>query len=100
MHQPPSHERIVQIERIIHRFRFQPIAKMTVMSEPDSPVLRLIPYLAAITAAIFIFLPRLSGAGDLLTGLIFAAAAYFGIYYLAKLIIHVIVTRIDDDDPA
>ncbi len=73
---------------------------MTAMNEPDSPVLRLIPYLAAITAAIFIFLPRLSGAGDLLTGLIFAAAAYFGIYYLAKLIIHVIVTRIDDDDPA
>src|SRR5699024_2057815 len=79
---------------------FRPIARMTAMNEPDSPVLRLIPYLAAITAAVFIFLPRLGGAGDLLTGLIFAAAAYFGVYYLAKLIIHVIVTRIDDDDPA
>src|SRR5699024_135825 len=100
LHPPPSRERIVPIERIIHRFPPHPIARMTAMNEPDSPVLRLIPYLAAITAAVFIFLPRLGGAGDLLTGLIFAAAAYFGVYYLAKLIIHVIVTRIDDDDPA
>ena len=74
--------------------------KMTTMSEPDSPVLRLIPYLAAITAAIFIALPRLGGDGDLLAGLLFAAAAYFGVYYLSKLIIHVIITRIDDDDPS
>src|SRR5699024_9870238 len=112
LHQPPSRERIVQIERIIHRFPFHPIARMTAMNEPDSPVLRLIPYLAAITAAVFIFLPRLGGAAGLrllpqlagawhlLRGLIFAAAAYFRVYYLAKLIIPVTVPRIADDDPA
>jgi hypothetical protein len=67
------------------------------MSEPQSPVLRLIPYLAAITAAVFITLPRLGGDGDLLIHLVFGAVAYFAAYYIVKLIIHVIVTRIDDD---
>ncbi|MGC3020975.1 MULTISPECIES: hypothetical protein [unclassified Brevibacterium] len=67
------------------------------MSEPQSPVLRLIPYLAAITAAVFITLPRLGGDGDLLINLVFGAVAYFAAYYIVKLIIHVIVTRIDDD---
>ena len=66
------------------------------MSEPDSPVLRLIPYLAAITAAILVALPQL-GEADVLIAAVFAAAAYFGVYYLAKLIIWAILTRFDDD---
>ncbi len=65
------------------------------MSEPESPVLRLIPYLAAITAAIFVVLPRLGGDWNLLMSLVFAAVAYFGAYFIVKLIIHAIVTRID-----
>lgn len=65
------------------------------MSEPESPVLRLIPYLAAITAAIFVVLRRLGGDGNLLMSLVFAAVAYFGAYFIVKLIIHALVTRID-----
>lgn len=68
------------------------------MSESESPVLRLIPYLAAITAAVFITLPRLGEDGNLLIAFVFGAAAYFGAFYLTKLIIHVIVTRIDVGD--
>ena len=71
------------------------------MSAPDSPVLRLIPYLAAITAAIFAGLTMAgTGESNLLVTLVAAAVAYFGAYFIAKLIIHVIVTRIDagDDD--
>lgn len=68
------------------------------MRDIDSPVLRLIPYLAAISAAVFITLPRLGGDSNLLITFVFAAAAYFGAYFLAKLIIYVIVTRIDDDE--
>ncbi|MCU4297377.1 hypothetical protein D3I60_09840 [Brevibacterium permense] len=67
------------------------------MSEPESPVLRLIPYLAAITAAVFITLPRL-GDGNLLITLLYGAVAYFGAYYIVKLIIHVIITRFDAGD--
>ena len=72
-----------------------PVARLSPMSEPESPVLRLIPYLAAITAAIFIALPRLGGDGNLLISLVFAAVAYFAVYFIVKLIIHVLVTRID-----
>lgn len=67
------------------------------MRDVDSPVLRLIPYLAAITAAVFIVLPRLGGDDDLLITFALAALAYFGAYFLVRLIIHLIVVRIDDD---
>lgn len=67
------------------------------MRDVENPVLRLIPYLAAITAAVFIALPRLGGDGDLLITFVFAAAAYFGAYFLTRLIIHVIVDRGDGD---
>jgi predicted PurR-regulated permease PerM len=68
------------------------------MSEPESPVLRLIPYLAAITVTVFATL-SVVGTGDsnLLVTLVVAVVGYFGTYYLTKLIIHVIVTRIDVD---
>lgn len=68
------------------------------MRDIDSPVLRLIPYLAAITAAVFITLPRLGADANLLITVVFAAAAYFGAYFLSTLIIYGIVTRIDDDE--
>ncbi|UVI36951.1 hypothetical protein [Brevibacterium spongiae] len=68
------------------------------MSEPESPVLRLIPYLAAITAAVFITLPRLGGDGNLLITLVFGAVAYFAAYFIVKLIIHALVTRFDAGD--
>lgn len=68
------------------------------MSETDSPVLRLIPYLAAITAAIFAGLAMAgTGESNLLVSLVAAAVAYFGAYFIAKLIIHAIVTRIGND---
>ncbi|WP_210604789.1 hypothetical protein [Brevibacterium oceani] len=68
------------------------------MSETDTPVLRLIPYLAAISAAIFAGLAMAgTGESNLLVTVVAAGVGYFGAYYLAKLIIHVIVTRIDDD---
>ena len=73
------------------------VARLSPMSEPESPVLRLIPYLAAITAAIFVVLPRLGGDGNLLMSLVFAAVAYFGAYFIVKLIIHALVTRIGSD---
>jgi hypothetical protein len=62
------------------------------------PVLRLIPYLAAITVTVFATL-SVVGTGDsnLLVTLVVAVVGYFGTYYLTKLIIHVIVTRIDVD---
>ncbi|WP_025778791.1 hypothetical protein [Brevibacterium sp. VCM10] len=66
------------------------------MSEPDSPVLRLIPYLAAISAAIFAGLAMAgTGESNLLVTLVVAGAGYFGAYFIVKLIIHVLVTRID-----
>ena len=66
------------------------------MSEPESPVLRLIPYLAAISAAIFAGLAMAgTGESNLLVTLVAAGAGYFGAYFIAKLIIHAIVTRID-----
>ncbi|WP_166826944.1 hypothetical protein [Brevibacterium limosum] len=69
------------------------------MSEPDSPVLRLIPYLAAISAAIFAGLAMAgTGESNLLVTLVAAGAGYFGAHYLVKLIIHVIVTRFDTGD--
>lgn len=69
------------------------------MSEPDSPVLRLIPYLAAISAAIFAGLAMAgTGESNLLVTLVAAGAGYFGAYYLVKLIIHVIITRFDAGD--
>lgn len=67
------------------------------MSDVDSPVLRLIPYLAAITAAIFVVLPRLGGDGNLLITLVFVGVAYFGAYFLTRLIIRFIVDHSDGD---
>ena len=60
------------------------------MSDVDSPVLRLIPYLAAFTVTMFLCLPAM-GNGDLLTALVIAAIAYFGTYYLVRYIIGLIV---------
>lgn len=60
------------------------------MSDVDSPALRLIPYLAAFTVAVFVGLPVM-GSGDLLTALLVAALAYFATYYLARYVIGLIV---------
>ncbi|WP_181274589.1 hypothetical protein [Brevibacterium oceani] len=68
------------------------------MSETDTPILRLIPYLAAISAAIFAGLAMAgTGESNLLVTVVAAGVGYFGAYYLAKLIIHAIVTRIGGD---
>ncbi|TGD27314.1 hypothetical protein EB835_18755 [Brevibacterium sp. S22] len=69
---------------------------LATMSESESPVLRLIPYLAAISAAIFAGLAMTgTGESNLLVSLVAAAVAYFGAYFIVKLIIHAVVTRID-----
>ncbi|GAA1537034.1 hypothetical protein [Brevibacterium picturae] len=59
------------------------------MSDVDSPVLRLIPYLAAFTVAVFLGLPAM-GNGDLLAAVV-VAVAYFVTYYLVRYIIGLIV---------
>lgn len=60
------------------------------MSDVDSPVLRLIPYLAAFTVAVFLGLPMMGG-GNLLTPLVVMAIAYFVTYYLVRYVIGLIV---------
>ncbi|MGO1326091.1 MAG: hypothetical protein ACTMH8_11225 [Brevibacterium aurantiacum] len=71
------------------------------MSDVDSPVLRLIPYLAAFTVAVFPGLPAM-GNGDLLAAVVVAAVAYFVTYYLVRYIIGLIVRNrrnsTDDQD--
>lgn len=71
------------------------------MSDVDSPVLRLIPYLAAFTVAVFLGLPMMGG-GNLMTPLIVMAIAYFVTYYLVRYIIGLIVRNrrnsTDDQD--
>ncbi|TSI16918.1 hypothetical protein [Brevibacterium aurantiacum] len=71
------------------------------MSDVDSPVLRLIPYLAAFTVAVFVGLPVM-GNGDLLTAVVVIAVAYFMTYYLVRYVIGLIVrsrrNRTDDQD--
>ncbi|PCC53353.1 hypothetical protein [Brevibacterium aurantiacum] len=71
------------------------------MSDVDSPVLRLIPYLAAFTVAVFLGLPAM-GNGDLLAAVVVAAVAYFVTYYLVGYIIGLIVRNrrnsTDDQD--
>ncbi|MDN5772392.1 MAG: hypothetical protein L0H43_01195 [Brevibacterium aurantiacum] len=60
------------------------------MSDVDSPVLRLIPYLTAFTVAVFVGLPVM-GNGDLLTAVVVIAVAYFVTYYLVRYVIGLIV---------
>lgn len=60
------------------------------MSDVDSPVLRLIPYLAAFTVTVFVTIP-VFGGGHLLTALVVAVIAYFGTYYLVRFVIGLIV---------
>ncbi|MBM6591271.1 hypothetical protein [Brevibacterium sp. RIT 803] len=60
------------------------------MSDVDSPVLRLIPYLGAFTVAVFVGLPVM-GNGDLLTAVVVIAVAYFVTYYLVRYVIGLIV---------
>ncbi|AZL04900.1 hypothetical protein [Brevibacterium aurantiacum] len=71
------------------------------MSDVDSPVLRLIPYLAAFTVAVFLGLPAM-GNGDLLAAVVVAAVAYFVTYYLVRYVIGLIVRNrrnsTDDQD--
>ncbi|AZT96319.1 hypothetical protein [Brevibacterium aurantiacum] len=71
------------------------------MSDVDSPVLRLIPYLAAFTVTVFLGLPAM-GNGDLLAAVVVAAVAYFVTYYLVRYIIGLIVRNrrnsTDDQD--
>ncbi|MCF2572063.1 hypothetical protein [Brevibacterium sp. UCMA 11754] len=71
------------------------------MSDVDSPVLRLIPYLAAFTVAVFVGLPVM-GNGDLLTAVVVIAVAYFVTYYLVRYVIGLIVRNhrnsTDDQD--
>ena len=72
-----------------------PVARLSPMSEPESPVLRLIPYLAAITVTVFATLSVVgTGESNLLVTLVVAAVGYFGTYFIVKLIIHALVTRI------
>lgn len=70
------------------------------MSDVDSPVLRLIPYLAAFTVAVFLGLPAM-GNGDLLAAVV-VAVAYFVTYYLVRYVIGLIVRNrrnsTDDQD--
>lgn len=67
------------------------------MSDVDNPTLRLIPYLLAISVMVFATLTVVgTGESNLLVTLVVAAIGYFGTFYLTKLIIHAIVTRIDD----
>ena len=71
------------------------------MSEVDSPVLRLIPFLAAITVTIFATLAVTSGdESNLLITLVTAAISYFGTYYITRLLIGLIVrvTRSEGHD--
>ncbi|MCF2589165.1 hypothetical protein [Brevibacterium sp. UCMA 11752] len=71
------------------------------MSDVDSPVLRLIPYLAALTVAVFLG-PPVMGNGDLLTAVVVIAVAYFVTYYLVRYVIGLIVRNrrnsTDDQD--
>lgn len=78
------------------------LGTLTTMSDVDSPVLRLIPYLTGITVAIFVGLAMLGG-GNALTALVSAAIAYFVSYYLIRYVIGFIVDRnrgSDSDDQA
>ena len=67
------------------------------MSDIDSPVLRLIPYLAAFTVTIFVTLPLFAN-GSLLTALLVAALAYFGTYFLTRFVIGLIVRSSRGED--
>lgn len=71
------------------------------MSDVDSPVLRLIPYLAAFTVAVFVGLPVM-GNGNPLTAVVVIAVSYFVTYYLLRYVIGLIVrnrrNNIDDRD--
>ncbi|HCG56478.1 MULTISPECIES: hypothetical protein [Brevibacterium] len=61
------------------------------MSDIDSPVLRLIPYLAAITVTIFATLALTSGGeSNLLITLLTAAVSYFGTYFIVRFLIGLI----------
>ncbi|MGO1676032.1 MAG: hypothetical protein ACTH8T_15805, partial [Brevibacterium aurantiacum] len=77
------------------------LGTLTNMSDVDSPVLRLIPYLAAFTVAVFLGLPAM-GNGDLLAAVVVAAVAYFVTYYLVRYVIGLIVRNrrnsTDDQD--
>lgn len=76
------------------------LGTLETMSDVDSPVLRLIPYLAAFTVAVFCGLPVL-GSGNLLTAIVVVAFAYFVTYYLVRYIIGLIVRhhRNSTDNP-
>ena len=65
---------------------------LTSMSDIDSPTLRLIPYLAAITVTIFATLALTSGGeSNLLITLVTAAVCYFGTYFIVRFVIALIV---------
>ena len=68
------------------------------MNDADSPVLRLIPYLAAITVTIFATL-AITGGGEsnLLVTLVTAVISYFGTFYIVGFLIRLIVRRSHDD---
>lgn len=70
------------------------------MSDVDSPVLRLIPFLAAITVTIFATLAVIgSKESNLLVTLATAAIAYFGTYFIVRSVIGLIVrSRRDEID--
>lgn len=67
------------------------LGTLTTMSDVDSPVLRLIPYLAAFTVTIFATLSVMNRDGNLLVILLVAVVSYFGTYYLVQLVIGLIV---------
>lgn len=66
------------------------LGTLTGMSDVDSPVLRLIPYLAAFTVTVFVTIP-VFGGGQLLMALVVAVIAYFGTYYLVQYVIGLVV---------
>lgn len=68
------------------------------MNDIDSPVLRLIPYLAAFTVTIFVTLAVIgSNESNLLITLVTAAIAYFGTYFLTRFVIGLVVRGSRDE---
>lgn len=69
------------------------------MSDTDSPVARLVPYLLAITVTVFATLAVVGQGGNLLLTLVIAVVAYFGTYFLSQFVIRLFTRRGRGDDP-
>lgn len=62
------------------------------MSSELSPVLRLIPYLLAITVAVFAGIPAF-GAGEALFAVLVIFLTYFATFYLSRFVIERLASR-------